>query len=97
MFVEGTGKPINVFVEGTDRPAIGSWKEPGDCRCVKLQQQSRKGKGKMTEGLHVEDIFASKVFTLGKMKERLPKGIYKEVAKVIDQGGELSRSSSQTT
>ena len=33
-----------------------------------------KEKGKMTEGLHVEDIFASKVFTLGKMKERLQIG-----------------------
>ena len=44
----------------------------------------------MSESLHVEDIFASKVFTLGKMKERLPKSTYKEVTKVMDQGGELS-------
>lgn len=44
----------------------------------------------MSEGFNVEEIFASKVFTLGKMKERLPKGIYKEVVKVMDQGGELS-------
>ena len=44
----------------------------------------------MSEGFNVEEIFASKVFTLGKMKERLPKGIYKEVVKVMEQGGELS-------
>ena len=43
----------------------------------------------MSEGFNVEEIFASKVFTLGKMKERLPKGVYKEVVKVMDQGGEL--------
>ena len=46
----------------------------------------------MSEALNVEEIFASKVFTLGKMKERLPKGIYKEVVRVMDQGGELSLS-----
>ncbi len=44
----------------------------------------------MSEVLNVEEIFASKVFTLGKMKEKLPKGTYKEVVKVMDQGGELS-------
>ena len=44
----------------------------------------------MSEVLDVEDLFASKVFTLGKMKERLPKSTYKEVTKVMDQGGELS-------
>ena len=45
---------------------------------------------RMSEGLNVEEIFASKVFTLGKMKERLPKSTYKEVTRVMDQGGELS-------
>lgn len=44
----------------------------------------------MNEVLSVEEIFASKVFTLGKMKERLPKSTYKEVVRVMDQGGELS-------
>ena len=44
----------------------------------------------MSEDINVEELFASKVFTLGKMKERLPKSIYKEVVKVMDQGGELS-------
>ena len=44
----------------------------------------------MSEVLNVEEIFASKVFTLGKMKERLPKNVYKEVKKIMDQGGELS-------
>ena len=44
----------------------------------------------MSEVLNVEEIFASKVFTLGKMRERLPKNVYREVKKVMDQGGELS-------
>ncbi len=41
---------------------------------------------------HVEQIFAKNVFTLGKMKERLPRDIYKEVRTVIDNGGELSKT-----
>ena len=44
----------------------------------------------MSEVFNVEEIFAQNVFTLGKMKERLPKNVYKEVVKVMDQGGELS-------
>ena len=44
----------------------------------------------MSEVLNVEEIFASKVFTFGKMKERLPKSVYKEVRKVMEEGGELS-------
>ena len=40
--------------------------------------------------LNVEEIFASKVFTFGKMKERLPKSVYREVRRVMDHGGELS-------
>ncbi|MCR5283429.1 MAG: glutamine synthetase III [Lachnospiraceae bacterium] len=38
----------------------------------------------------IEEIFAKNVFTLGKMKQRLPKEVYKEVKQVIDFGGELS-------
>ncbi len=44
----------------------------------------------MKEILNVEEIFASKVFTFGKMKERLPRSVYKEVERLMDQGGELS-------
>lgn len=44
----------------------------------------------MSENMNVEAIFASKVFTVGKMKARLPKNVYKEVKRVMDQGGELS-------
>lgn len=44
----------------------------------------------MQESLNVEEIFASRVFTLGRMREKLPKNVYKEVKKVMDQGGELS-------
>jgi len=44
----------------------------------------------MSEVFNVEEIFGQNVFTLGKMKERLPKNVYKEVVTVMDQGGELS-------
>lgn len=44
----------------------------------------------MSEIVNVEEIFASKVFTVGKMKERLPKSVFKEVKKIMDKGGELS-------
>ncbi len=44
----------------------------------------------MSKALNVEEIFGSRAFTLGKMKERLPKNVYKEVRKIMEQGGELS-------
>ena len=44
----------------------------------------------MKEVLNVEEMFGESVFTLGKMKERLPKSVFKEVKRVMDQGGELS-------
>lgn len=40
--------------------------------------------------INVEEIFASNVFTLGVMKERLPKDVFASVRKVMEQGGELS-------
>lgn len=40
--------------------------------------------------MNVEEIFGENVFTVGKMKERLPKKVFQEVKKVMDQGGELS-------
>ena len=44
----------------------------------------------MSEVMNVEEIFGKNVFTLGKMKERLPKSVYKAVKQVMDHGGELS-------
>ena len=44
----------------------------------------------MSEVFNVEEIFAKNVFTLGKMKERLPKNVYREVVSVMNEGGELS-------
>jgi len=38
----------------------------------------------------VEKIFGKNVFTLSKMQERLPKNAYREVMRVMEQGGELS-------
>ena len=42
--------------------------------------------------MNVEEIFASNVFTMGTMKERLPKEAYEEVEYVKENGGELSKS-----
>lgn len=44
----------------------------------------------MSEVFNVEEIFAKNLFTLNKMRERLTKGAYKEVVKVMNEGGELS-------
>lgn len=44
----------------------------------------------MSDVLNVEDIFGQNVFTMGKMKERLPKNVYKEVKAIMTNGGELS-------
>ncbi|MDE5746584.1 MAG: glutamine synthetase III, partial [Acetatifactor sp.] len=43
----------------------------------------------MSEIINVEELFASRVFTLGKMKERLPMQVFAEVRRVMEQGGEL--------
>jgi len=44
----------------------------------------------MSEIIKVEELFASKVFTVGKMRERLPKEVFREVKRIREQGGELS-------
>lgn len=44
----------------------------------------------MSEVMNVEELFASNVFTLRTMKERLPKNVFKEVKRIMEQGGELS-------
>ncbi|MBR6258255.1 MAG: glutamine synthetase III [Lachnospiraceae bacterium] len=43
--------------------------------------------------INVEELFGTNVFTLGKMRERLPKNVFKEVQKVMEEGGELSKAS----
>lgn len=44
----------------------------------------------MSEILNVEAIFGENVFTVGKMRERLPKKVFQEVINVMENGGELS-------
>ncbi len=44
----------------------------------------------MSNCINVEEIFAENVFTVGTMRERLPKKVFFEVAKVMENGGELS-------
>lgn len=46
----------------------------------------------MSKVLNVEAIFGENVFTLTKMKERLPQDVYREVKSVIDFGGELTKT-----
>ncbi len=47
----------------------------------------------MVGKVNVEEIFGQNVFTLAKMRERLPKNVYKEVVNVTEHGGELSKES----
>ena len=47
----------------------------------------------MSSKVNVEEIFGQNVFTLSKMRERLPKNVYKEVVNVIEHGGTLSKES----
>ena len=44
----------------------------------------------MSEVMNVEKIFGEQVFTLGKMKERLPKKVFAEVKEIMEHGGEMS-------
>ena len=44
----------------------------------------------MNNVVTIEEMFGQNVFSLGKMRERLPKNVYKEVKKVMTLGGELS-------
>ncbi|MBE5939284.1 MAG: glutamine synthetase type III [Lachnospiraceae bacterium] len=44
----------------------------------------------MNEIVNVEEIFGKNVFTLGKMKERLPENIYNEVLSIMETGGEMT-------
>lgn len=43
----------------------------------------------MSKVLNVEEIFASNVYTLRTMQERLPREVFDEIVRVMDQGGEL--------
>jgi glutamine synthetase len=46
-----------------------------------------------TDELNIEEVFASNVFTLGTMHERLPQDVYDEIVHIMDKGGELSKES----
>lgn len=46
----------------------------------------------MKEVLNVEKVFGENVFTMRKMRERLPQNVYKAVKNVVEHGGELSRA-----
>jgi glutamine synthetase len=44
----------------------------------------------MNEKVNVEEIFGTNVFSMGVMRERLPKEAFDEVENIIENGGELS-------
>jgi len=46
--------------------------------------------------MNVEELFGSNVFSLGTMKERLPKEVYEEVEAIITYGGEMSIKTADT-
>ena len=50
---------------------------------------NRKGRNGMSEYVNVADIFGENVFSDKVMQDRLPKKIYKELHKTIDEGKEL--------
>ena len=47
----------------------------------------------MGESIDIDSLFGENVFTIRKMKEYLPKNVYKDVEKVMNEGGELSKTS----
>ena len=47
----------------------------------------------MSDRVNVEEIYGKNVFTIEKMRERLPKSVYKEVVSVMENGGDLSMAS----
>ncbi|MBP3873877.1 MAG: glutamine synthetase III, partial [Lachnospiraceae bacterium] len=44
----------------------------------------------MEEGFNVADIYGEDVFSDSVMRTRLPKNVYRELHKAIDDGGELN-------
>ena len=45
----------------------------------------------MNKPLNVEEIFASNVYTVRTMQERLPREVFDAIINVMEQGGELSK------
>ena len=41
--------------------------------------------------MNIEELFGCNVFSIGTMRERLPKGAFEEIESIIDHGGELSK------
>jgi glutamine synthetase len=46
----------------------------------------------MAEQVNVEEIFGENVFSLSKMRERLPKPVFQRVVTIMDEGGDLTRA-----
>ena len=57
------------------------------------QNNERRKVSIMSENFNVEEMFGKNVFTIEKMRVLLPRAVYKEVRKVMAEGGELSRTS----
>ena len=41
--------------------------------------------------MNIEELFGCNVFSIGTMRERLPKEAFEEIESIIDHGGELSK------
>ncbi|MGN1023600.1 MAG: glutamine synthetase III, partial [Lachnospiraceae bacterium] len=46
----------------------------------------------MEEKVRIDELYGKNVFTVAKMKERLPKSVFKNVMSVMKNGGDLSLS-----
>ncbi len=57
------------------------------------EKKERRKESIMSEDFNVEEMFGKNVFTIEKMRVLLPRAVYKEVRKVMAEGGELSRTS----
>ena len=45
----------------------------------------------LEDGMNIEELFGCNVFSIGTMRERLPKEAFEEIESIIDHGGELSK------
>ena len=61
--------------------------------CLIWQIQDRIWKtvyGKERYGMNISEIFGTNVFSVSVMRERLPKKVFAEVQRVMENGGQIS-------
>ena len=80
---------ISSFVKERHKTA-GSQAHSKGVDCGRSKRRSGMEEQMGEAKVNVEAIFAEDVFTLAKMRERLPKSVFKRMKTVMEQGGELS-------